>query len=61
VAIENRFTGVEDRFTGVENRFTGIENHLTIVETRLDEWRPAMAKIPDLAEKVGELKDWKQV
>jgi hypothetical protein len=51
------------RFTGVENRLSGIENRLTIVETRLDEWRrrPAMAKIPDLAEKVGELKNWKQV
>ncbi|MBW4619960.1 MAG: hypothetical protein KME17_11475 [Cyanosarcina radialis HA8281-LM2] len=42
-------------------RLTAIENRLTIVETRLDEWRPAMAKIPDLAEKVGELKNWKQV
>jgi hypothetical protein len=42
-------------------RFTAIENRLTVIETRLDEWRPAMQKIPDLAEKVGELKNWKQI
>jgi hypothetical protein len=49
------------RFTAIDNRFTGIENRLTVIETRLDEWRPSMQKIPDLAEKVGELKNWKQI
>lgn len=43
------------------NRFTSIENRLTVIETRLDEWRPSISKIPDLAEKVGELKNWKQI
>lgn len=43
------------------NRFTAIDNRLTVIETRLDEWKPAIAKIPDLAEKVGELKNWKQI
>jgi hypothetical protein len=44
-----------------DNRFTAIENRLTVIETRLDEWRPSISKIPDLAEKVGELKNWKQI
>lgn len=43
------------------NRFAAIDNRLTVIETRLDEWRPSIAKIPDLAEKVGELKNWKQI
>lgn len=43
------------------NRFTAIENRLTVIEARLDEWRPSISKIPDLAEKVGELKNWKQI
>lgn len=43
------------------NRFTALDNRLIVIETRLDEWRPSIAKIPDLAEKVGELKNWKQI
>jgi hypothetical protein len=27
----------------------------------LDEWKPSINKIADLAEKVGELKNWKQI
>lgn len=43
-----------------ERRFTSIESRLLVIETRLEEWRPAMQKTADLAEKVGELKKWKQ-
>ena len=31
-----------------------------MVDTRLESWKPAIYKIPDLAEKVGELKNWRQ-
>ncbi len=44
----------------VSTRLTAIETRLTVIETRLDTWKPAMDKIPDLAEKVGEVKNWKQ-
>lgn len=50
-----------NRFTAIDNKFNAIDNRLTVIETRLDEWRPSIAKIPDLAEKVGELKNWKQI
>ncbi len=43
------------------NRFTAIDNRLIVIETRLDEWRSSISKIPDLAEKVGELKNWRQI
>ena len=39
---------------------TGIDKRLAIVETRLEDWKPSIDKIPDLAEKVGELKNWRQ-
>jgi len=38
-----------------------IETRLTVIETRLDSWKPAIDKIPDLAEKIGELKNWRQI
>jgi uncharacterized protein YoxC len=74
-AIENGLTAIETRMTGLETRMTGIEGEqrkliekvdgmdkrLTIIETKLDEWKPSMAKITDLAEKVGELKNWRSI
>jgi hypothetical protein len=37
---------------------SALETRLTVIETRLDTWKPA-DKIPDLAEKIGELKNWR--
>ncbi len=31
------------------------------VDTSLNEWRPSIQKIPDLAEKIGEAKNWRQI
>ena len=67
--IDERFKGVEtrldDRFKGIDERFKGIETRLDDrfkgIETRLDDQKNALSKIPDLAEKVGELKNWRQI
>jgi archaellum component FlaC len=73
--IETRMTGIETRMTTLETRMTGIEGEqskligkvdgmdkrLIIIETKLDEWKPSMARITDLAEKVGELKNWRSI
>lgn len=59
--VETRLTAVETRLTGVETRLTNVETRLTIVENRLEDWKPAILKIPDLAEKIGELKNWRQI
>ncbi len=45
----------------LKEQLTGIDHRLTIIETRLEDWKPAIDKIPDLAEKVGELKNWRQI
>ena len=42
----------------LKEQLTGIDKRLAIVETRLEDWKPSIDKIPDLAEKVGELKNW---
>ena len=44
----------------LKEQLTGIDKRLAIVETRLEDWKTAIDKIPDLAEKVGELKNWRQ-
>ena len=44
----------------LKEQLTGIDKWLSIVETRLEDWKPAIDKIPDLAEKVGKLKNWRQ-
>lgn len=38
-----------------------IETRLTAVKTRLEDWKYSIQKIPDLAEKIGELKNWRQI
>ena len=44
----------------LKEQLTGIDKRLAIVETRLEDQKPSIDKIPDLAEKVGELKNWRQ-
>ncbi|MGB5768744.1 MAG: hypothetical protein WBM32_02580 [Crocosphaera sp.] len=73
-SVDTRLTGVETQLTKVDTRLTsvekgqanikeqliGVDKQLGMVNTRLEDWKPAIDKIPDLAEKVGELKNWRQ-
>ncbi|MEA5509681.1 hypothetical protein VB715_07880 [Crocosphaera sp. UHCC 0190] len=45
----------------LEKGQTEIKERLAVIETRQADWKPSMDKIPDLAEKVGELKNWRQI
>lgn len=56
-----------ERFTSIENGQKALEiaqavasEKLTSINERLDIMQSSVNKIPDLAEKVGELKNWKQ-
>ena len=49
------------RMSALETGQRQIETRLTVIETRLDTWKPSIDKIPDLAEKIGELKNWRQI
>jgi archaellum component FlaC len=66
-AIDNRLGRLEEKTDAIDNRLGRLEEktdainkQTTVIETRLDTWKPAIDKIPDLAEKVGELKNWRQ-
>lgn len=41
--------------------FTDIRGELKVIDTRLGTLESTAQKLPDLAEKVGELKNWKQI
>ncbi len=52
--------GQADLKEHLTEKLTAIDKRLAIVETRLEDWKLSIDKIPDLAEKVGELKNWRQ-
>ena len=52
---------INSRFDSLERGQSEIKERLAVVETRLEDWKPSVYKIPDLAEKVGELKNWRQI
>ena len=59
--VNNRFDEVKQDLNEVKQDLNGLDKRLTVIENRLEDWKPSMSKIPDLAEKVGELKNWKQI
>jgi chromosome segregation ATPase len=63
--LDDRFNLIDERFKGIEtrldDRFNVIDERFKGIETRLDDQKNALSKIPDLAEKVGELKNWRQI
>lgn len=48
-------------FTKLENKITDIDNRISKLEGTLQAQQPYIQKIPDMAEKIGELKNWKQI
>jgi hypothetical protein len=52
---------INSRFDELKTGQTRLEIGQAKIEARLDEWRTSVQKIPDLSEKVGELKNWKQI
>ncbi len=40
---------------------SAIKTDVAVIKSRLDGQQKAIDKIPDLAEKVGELKNWRQI
>ncbi len=48
---------INSRFDEIKQDINRIDKRLTVIENRLEDWKPSISKIPDLAEKVGELKN----
>lgn len=63
--IENKLSSFENKLIDLEKSQIRLETELkgsfNTINVRLDSQKSALDKIPDLAEKVGELKNWKQI
>lgn len=61
----NRLDRIEQRIesnqTRTEEKLNIIDNRIIKLETKLETLKPSIQKIPDLSEKVDELKNWKQI
>ena len=58
--LDGKIEQVRDEIKGLDDRLRDIELSQAETKGRMDEWKTAIQKIPDLAEKVGELKNWRQ-
>ena len=52
---------LEKRLTNIEKGQIEMKERLAVIETRLEDWKPSIEKTADLSEKVGELKNWRQI
>jgi chromosome segregation ATPase len=48
-------------FANVETRIADVRGDIKVLDNRLGNLESTAQKLPDLAEKVGELKNWKQL
>lgn len=56
--VETRFVDLKGQINNVE---TKLEGQIAVCNTKLAGLETTAQKLPDLAEKVGELKNWKQL
>ena len=59
--IREGFKTVNDRLNQLEKGQVEMKAELKGIDTRLSNVESSVQKIPDLSEKVGELKNWKQI
>lgn len=59
--LSEKIQRVEQSQIKVSEEIKCIELGQAKIEGRLEEWKRAIDKIPDLAEKIGELKNWRQI
>lgn len=60
-SLEQGQKSLEQGQKALEKGQTEIKERLAVIETRQETWKPSIDKISDLAEKVGELKNWRQI
>ncbi|WP_228024279.1 hypothetical protein [Synechocystis salina] len=56
--IEEKIDSNQSR---TEEKLNALDNRLSKLEGAIQAQQPYIQKIPDLAEKVGELKNWRQI
>ena len=59
--ITSRFDQIEQKVNKLTENVNALKMNVVKIEARLEEWKPSIYKISNLAEKVGELKNWRQI
>jgi uncharacterized coiled-coil DUF342 family protein len=59
--FEETNQNVNKKFEEVNNNIVELKLEQRELKTRLDSFTPSINKISDLSEKVGELKNWRQI
>ena len=60
-ALEAGQVEIKGQIAGIQKEISDLRASLGKVEGSLQNQQPFVQKIPDLAEKVGELKNWRQI
>lgn len=59
--MKSSIAHLNSRLTNVETNINTIDKNTGKIEAKMEAWKPVLDKIPDLSEKVGELKNWRQI
>ncbi len=59
--ISNLGNRLNESFNNLDEKITELRISQERVQTRLDDWKPSIDKTADLSEKIGELKNWRQI
>lgn len=49
------------KLDNISDNISDMKTDIAVIKSKLEGQQKAVEKIPDLAEKVGELKNWKQI
>ncbi|GCA72852.1 hypothetical protein MiYa_04407 [Microcystis aeruginosa NIES-2519] len=60
-SLENGQSEIKSDIKSLNGKTENIDKRLTSIEARLEAWKPSIDKTADLAEKVGELKNWRSI
>jgi hypothetical protein len=60
-ATDTDIKEIKDILTNIQTQIVDLKLSVGKIEATLQTQGPSIQKIPDLAEKVGELKNWKQI
>ncbi|GBF79867.1 hypothetical protein [Aphanothece sacrum] len=59
--LEQKIDGLENKIDKLEDKIDRQSEEMAGIKATLQAQQPLIQKIPDLAEKVGELKNWRQI
>ncbi|AFZ52217.1 hypothetical protein VKI21_01300 [Cyanobacterium aponinum UTEX 3222] len=59
--MDSRFDHMEAKIDKLEANYISLDKTVTKIEAKIDTMKPVFDKIPELSEKIGEYKNWKQI